>query len=212
MPDTHVFRALHFPRRRREVVSEIDLTPINVQPGEILYDEDANKLYAGLEDTTVVEVSSGGGGNPFDQNLNTTNSVTFANTLVDGQLQFKNPLDNTDQFYITKDSTVENRSILQIVIGDDPTGTSLTYPANRDYVAIMTTGGQTHHLFGSDGTYHNAGGITFGDDTTQTSAGVTSATTGITGAVAVTNIVSMTQAAYDALATKDATTLYIING
>jgi hypothetical protein len=209
---TRVFRALYFPHRRREVVSEVDPTPINVQPGEMLYDEDANKLYAGLADTTVVEVSSGGGGNPFDQNLNTTNSVTFANTLVDGQLQFKNPLDNTDQFYITKDSTVENCSILQIVIGDDPAGTPLTYPANRDYVAIMTTGGQTHHLFGSDGKYHNAGGITFGDDTTQTSAGVTSATTGITGAASIANIVSMTQAAYDALASKDESTLYIING
>jgi hypothetical protein len=105
MPDTHVFRALHFPHRRREVVSDVDATPINVQPGEILYDEVANKLYAGLEDTTAVEIVGGGANN-----------------------------------YIESDVT------------------------------------------------------------------------GITGAVAVINIVSMTQAAYDALATKDATTLYIING
>ena len=104
---TRVFRAMHFPNRRREVVSEIDLTPINVQPGEILYDEDENKLYAGLADNTAVEIVSSGGG------------------------------------------------------------------AN-DYIE--------------------------------------SAVTGITGAVAVANIVSMTQAAYDALATKAATTLYIING
>ena len=104
---TRVFRAMHFPNRRREIVSEIDLTPINVQPGEILYDEDENKLYAGLADNTAVEIVSSGGG---------------ANNYVESDV------------------------------------------------------------------------------------------TGITGAVAVTNIVSMTQAAYDALATKAATTLYIING
>jgi hypothetical protein len=39
---------------------------------------------------------------------------------------------------------------------------------------------------------------------------VVSDTTGITGAAAITNIVSLTQAAYDALATKDAATLYAI--
>ena len=105
---TRVFRAMHFPNRRREVVSDVDLTPINVQPGEILYDEDENKLYAGLADNTAVEIVAGAGGG--------------ANNYIE------------------------------------------------------------------------------------------SAVTGITGAVAVTNIVSMTQAAYDALATKAATTLYIING
>lgn len=109
MPDevTRVFRALHFPNRRREVVSEVDPTPINVQPGEMLYDEEENKLYAGLDDTTAVEIVGGSGG---------------ANNYVESDV------------------------------------------------------------------------------------------TGITGAVAITNIVSMTQAAYDALATKDASTLYIITG
>ena len=63
MPDTRVFRALHFPHRRREVVSAVDATPINVQPGEILYDEAANKLYAGPEDTTAVQV--GGADNNY---------------------------------------------------------------------------------------------------------------------------------------------------
>ena len=97
---------MHFPNRRREVVSDVDLTPINVQPGEILYDEDENKLYAGLADNTAVEIVGGSGANNY----------------------------------------------------------------------------------------------------------IESDVTGITDSVAVTNIVSMTQAAYDALATKAATTLYIING
>jgi hypothetical protein len=61
MPETRVFRALHFPHRRREVVSAEDATPTNVQPGELLYDEAANKLYAGLEDTTAVQIGGGAG-------------------------------------------------------------------------------------------------------------------------------------------------------
>lgn len=40
--------------------------------------------------------------------------------------------------------------------------------------------------------------------------GVPSSPTGITGAAAITNIVSLNQAAYDALATKSATTLFIV--
>jgi len=65
MPDTRVFRALHFPNRRREVVSALDPTPINVQPGEMLYDEAANKLYAGLDDTTAVQISGDNGANNY---------------------------------------------------------------------------------------------------------------------------------------------------
>jgi hypothetical protein len=58
MSDTRVFRAIHFQNRRREVVSDTDPTPINVQPGEMLYDPEENKLYAGLDDTTVAEVGA----------------------------------------------------------------------------------------------------------------------------------------------------------
>jgi hypothetical protein len=39
-----------------------------------------------------------------------------------------------------------------------------------------------------------------------------SSATGITGATAITNIVSLTQSSYDALGSKSATTLYIISG
>lgn len=44
------------------------------------------------------------------------------------------------------------------------------------------------------------------------SANLTSSTTGITGANAVTNIVYLTSAAYAALGTKNSTTLYIVSG
>lgn len=45
---------------------------------------------------------------------------------------------------------------------------------------------------------------------TQLGGGVASDPTGITGASAVTNIVSMSQAAYDALGSTDPATVYII--
>jgi hypothetical protein len=63
---THVFRALHFPHRRREVVSEEDLTPINTQPGEMLFDETNNKLYASRNDGTAIVINSGSGPAPGD--------------------------------------------------------------------------------------------------------------------------------------------------
>jgi hypothetical protein len=168
---TRVFRALHFPHRRREVVSAEDPTPTNVQPGEMLYDDENNKLYAGQTDRTAIEVSGGdgGGGNPFDQDLNTTNNVTFVDTQINGNLRFKADFDNSDTFYITKDDTAGNVSVLQIMAGDDGTGDNVNayYPTGGsvDYVAIMSTNGGTHHLFGTDGKYYNAGGITLANGT-----------------------------------------------
>jgi len=215
MPDTHVFRALHFPHRRREVVSAEDTTPTNVQPGELLYDETANKLYAGLEDTTVIEIGGGAGGNPFDQDLNTTNNVTFNDVQVNSNLLFKSSEDNTDRMSIIKVDVNDNTSVLKITIGDDAGTTANVnsyYPTSGtvDYLAIVTESGDSRHLFGANGAYYNAGGITFVDATTQTSAGVTSVSDGITGASRLTNIVKITQAGYNALATKDPATVYYI--
>jgi hypothetical protein len=44
------------------------------------------------------------------------------------------------------------------------------------------------------------------------SATLSSSTTGITGANAITNIVYLTSAAYTALSSKSATTLYVVSG
>jgi hypothetical protein len=82
MPDTHVFRALHFPHRRREVVSAVDTTPTNVQPGELLYDETANKLYAGLEDTTAVQISGGGADNYVESDITGLTGGTVLTNIV----------------------------------------------------------------------------------------------------------------------------------
>jgi hypothetical protein len=65
MPEepARVFRAIHMPRRRREAENATDGAPINVQPGELLYDYEQNKLYAGLDDETAVQV--GGADNNY---------------------------------------------------------------------------------------------------------------------------------------------------
>lgn len=82
MPDTRVFRALHFPNRRREVVSNANPTPINVQPGEMLYDEAANKLYAGLEDTTAVQIGGGGANNYVESDATGITGATVLTNIV----------------------------------------------------------------------------------------------------------------------------------
>jgi hypothetical protein len=96
MPDTHVFRALHFPHRRREVVSAVDTTPKNVQPGEMLYDEVANKLYAGLEDTTAVQVG-GADNNHVESDVAEITGATVITNIIKitqtgyNELQTKDP-------------------------------------------------------------------------------------------------------------------------
>jgi hypothetical protein len=211
---TRVFRALHFPHRRREVVSELDPTPINVQPGEMLYDAEENKLYAGLDDESTIEVSGGGGGSgdylPLSGGTMTGN-IVFDGT--GGQFIGKGLVDterggnygislvcaigyqlNWQSGWLL--ATEQDLSTPRPVYLDSAAGTTL-----RVWNADEAEGVEISHT-----------GITFGDSTTQDSAGVTSKITGITGAAAITNIVSISQAAYDALATKNATTLYIING
>jgi hypothetical protein len=56
-----------------------------------------------------------------------------------------------------------------------------------------------------------SGSITFPNNTTQTSAGIPSNTGLVPNSVSITNIVSISQANYDALVTKNSTTLYVIS-
>jgi hypothetical protein len=67
--------------------------------------------------------------------------------------------------------------------------------------------------FGTDGklTLPASGSITFPNNTTQTSAGVPSNTGLVPNSVSITNMVSMSQANYDSLVTKDSSTLYVIS-
>lgn len=56
----------------------------------------------------------------------------------------------------------------------------------------------------------NGNQISFSDGSIQTSAGVTSNISGIIGASGVNNLIQISQANYDALATKDPNTIYFI--
>jgi Major tropism determinant N-terminal domain len=98
---------------------------------------------------------------------------TFTDFEVDGNLYFKAPEDNSDPMYITRADQTNNLSVMEIYIGDDG-GDNINgyYPEDGtyDYLAIKSTNAGLHHLFGSDGTYRNAGGIYFGDNTLQTTA------------------------------------------
>ena len=99
---TRVFRAAHFPNRRREVVSELDPTPINVQPGEMLYDEDENKLYAGLDDTTVVTVSGGANNYVESDTTGITGATALTNIVKITQAGYNalSPKDPATVYYI----------------------------------------------------------------------------------------------------------------
>jgi len=211
---SRVFRAIHLPHRRRDAENDVDGAPINVQPGELIYDYEQNKLYAGLDDESVVEISGGGGGgsgNPFDQDLNTTDSVTFdAVMLPNGTQLAVGSFDNMTggnngiglHCYVGYELNWQGGHLRSVQIGDT-SGTPQTIIVDS---ALEFPGP------GTANTTLNAEGLTFSDGTQQITAGVPSNISGITGASAITNIVAISQAAYDALVTKDATTLYVITG
>jgi hypothetical protein len=81
-------------------------------------------------------------------------------------------------------------------------------------VNIITNNNVNNWIFSVDGSLSlpTSGNITFPDSTTQTSAGIPSNTGLVTNSTSISNIVSISQANYDALATKDPNTLYIVNG
>lgn len=59
-------------------------------------------------------------------------------------------------------------------------------------------------------TLPTSGNITFPNNTVQTSAGIPSSTGLVPNSASITNIVSISQANYDAIVTKNSSTLYII--
>lgn len=108
-------------------------------------------------------------------------------------------------------------------------GTTSGLPVITTTSGVLTTGvfGTTGGTFcgGDDSrlsdartpTSHAASHASGGSDAvtlslSQVTGAVGSVTTGVTGAVAITNIIKVTQAQYDAIASKSATTLYIIVG
>jgi hypothetical protein len=87
--------------------------------------------------------------------------------------------------------------------GDQPT--NLTYNASTRLLSSSTGDDVTLPLVTT-----SAAGLASAADKTKINVAVISDTTGITGADAVTNIVSLTQAEYNAIASPNAATLYVI--
>lgn len=93
-------------------------------------------------------------------------------------------------------------------------GTAGTNVAPNSQIKI---GGAQHALeiFGGPPGYswkfNTNGGLTFPNNTTQTSAGIPSNTGLVPNSVSITNMVSISQANYDAIVTKNSSTLYVIS-
>ena len=129
-----------------------------------------------------------------DQSLNKSDNVEFANLKIDNNLLFKAAGDNTDTVYMTKQDTAGNVSVLQIFVGDDggPANVNAYYPnagsSSTDYVAIMSSNGGAHHLFGTDGKYYNAGGIVLQNDSKLSPGSFDNGTGGAGGASIVCTV------------------------
>jgi hypothetical protein len=102
-------------------------------------------------------------------------------------------------------------STVDIYLGDDDQYVKIEKDGGD--VVIGTDSNTNLWTFGTDGalTLPASGSITFSDNTTQTSAGVPSNTGLVPNSINITNIVSISQANYDALVTKNSTTLYVIS-
>jgi hypothetical protein len=98
--------------------------------------------------------------------------------------------------------------------------TGFSVPAQTGTLGEMFLGGDIEIRnngkiwgFTQDGNINlpESGSIVFADNTTQTSAGIPSNTGLVPNSTAIANIVSISQANYDAIVTKDPSTLYIIS-
>jgi hypothetical protein len=149
----------------------------------------------------------GEGGNPFDQDLNTTNFPTFSGvSLSNGTTLAQGTFDN---------NTGGNNGIsLNCYVGyelnwqgghlkSSPDGGLTTANIWCDSpIEFMGSGIESMTI--------SASGLVFPDGSTQSSAGITSKTSDIVGASGIINMVQMTQAAYDALGSYDPNTVYFI--
>lgn len=82
--------------RRRATVSAENTTPTNIKPGELLFDEDGAKLYAGLSNGTAIQITGSGGVSLTSDTSGiagataVTNIVKISQTAYDA-LPVKNP-------------------------------------------------------------------------------------------------------------------------
>jgi hypothetical protein len=164
---------------------------------------------------------------------------TLTLTSVDGTRSIDQEVDNDPTLYYNFEEsngmpigqfiTVTNNGISSSehshvhLISGDPSTVDIYLGDDDQYVKIEKNGGDV--VIGTDSNTHlwtfdtngdltlpTSGSIIFSDNTTQTSAGIPSNTGLVPNSTSIANIVSISQSNYDSLATKDANTLYIING
>ena len=119
--------------------------------------------------------------------------------------------DNTTQTFSDCRCTNINGSVFSLGYGATTAGHNFPITLQTSNYAAATPAPQW--IFGTDGelTLPTSGSITFSNNTTQTSAGVPSNTGLVPNSISITNMVSISQANYDALVTKNSTTLYVIS-
>ena len=149
--------------------------------------------------------SGGGGGTVTEVTANAPLSVTSGTTTPDLTLAQATALANG--FLSSTDWSTFN------------TGAGLAATANQDSTATILSGDLTGTV-NSIAVATVTSGAALGTTSTQPSDNVStltndayyvpSDTTGVTGADIITNMISLTQAEYDAITTPDASTLYII--
>lgn len=96
---------------------------------------------------------------------------------------------------------------------DDPSGNSITKKISLDQIATAIGGVDFGSYFNT--TISTGSGINFeyssgNNNLTINSSGIVSNTLVVSGSDRITNIISLSQAEYDAIAIKDPTTLYFI--
>ena len=119
--------------------------------------------------------------------------------------------DNTTQTFSDCRCTNINGSVLSFGYGATTAGHNFPITLQTSNYSAATTAPQW--TFGTDGklTLPASGSITFSNNTTQTSAGIPSNTGLVSNSTSISNIVSISQVNYDALVTKNSTTLYVIS-
>lgn len=145
-------------------------------------------------------------------------SDSYAEVEVTGTYQTINTVEfasnSTLNIYVTQGGATQGAGTILVSVVDGPVVNSgtINYGGAGGGIALTDLSVSSNSPSGNGSlSYSNTTGV-FTFTPADLSSRVASDTTGITGADAVTNIVTLTQAEYDAIGTPDASTVYIIVG
>ncbi len=158
---------------------------------------------------------------PLPDSITTKTIATSGNVTIGGNLTVTGTLTATSQSIAAGsvtglDEAVDDRVAALLVAGTgitlayDDAGNKLTVGVGSHTQAISTITGLQAALDAKPAIAHTHAISDVTDLATALAARPTSDSTAASGAVAITNIIAISQAAYTALATKSPTTLYVI--